>query len=212
MQTIHLFHEHILWAGAVDEQTVEIYKYHHSGAIRASVLWQHDIEKPELYSKELSTLTLQSEDKLVFITLNYRELYDGDPPLDFHLSLDRGGDIYTALGYFEFTAIEEDVETETLPPVSLKHFPNPLSKSELIAGKLMNIDFTLPVNSNVKIDIYNIRGQHIRSLTNDEYQKGKHSISWDGTDKKNNPVATGVYFYQMKTDDKVNSRKVLLLR
>jgi len=76
----------------------------------------------------------------------------------------------------------------------------------------MNIDFVLPANSNVIIDICNIREQHIKSLANHDYPTGTHSVNWAGTDKNKNQVANGVYFYQMKTDDEISSRKMLVIR
>ena len=47
----------------------------------------------------------------------------------------------------------------------------------------------------VQIDVYNIRGQKVRSLVNDFHQYVEYSVVWDGTDDSGQRVGSGVYFY-----------------
>ncbi len=206
IQTVHLFNDHILWAAAVDAKTVEIHKYYHTGSVRASAVWEHNIKRPEKYCKELSRLALDSDSDMILATLNYHELL----PSMFDDNL--GGDIYTALGYFEFTAVEDDYAAPSTSSISLTNFPNPMRRKEMLSGNMMSINFSLPQAGFVEIDVFNIKGRHIRSLVSGEYHDGKHTVNWDGRDKNNNPVATGVYFYQMKANDKVTESKMLLVK
>jgi flagellar hook assembly protein FlgD len=71
----------------------------------------------------------------------------------------------------------------------------------------------LPKASNVTIAIYNSIGQEIALLINNQTQNaGKHQITWNGKDAAGRVVATGVYFYQMKTNDFTMTKKMLLIK
>ncbi len=86
-------------------------------------------------------------------------------------------------------------------------YPNPFNPDT----KIM---FTLAENTDVTISIYNIMGQHIRTLTDKKYyEKGKHSIYWDGTDSYGGKIGSGVYFCRMKTEiDEDSLKRMLLLK
>jgi len=64
----------------------------------------------------------------------------------------------------------------------------------------------------VKIDIFNIKGQKVRSLVDDSFSTGEHSVVWNGTDDNGLSVGSGVYFYQMKMDGFVETRKMVLMK
>jgi hypothetical protein len=66
--------------------------------------------------------------------------------------------------------------------------------------------------SHVNISIYNIKGQKVRELINDYFTSGTHSIIWNGTNDNEQPVASGVYFYRLKTGNFTATRKMLLLK
>ena len=74
------------------------------------------------------------------------------------------------------------------------------------------IDYTLPRAGNVKLTIYNILGQPIRTLVNAKQEAGPYSIDWDGRDMTGHAIASGVYFYNLETGSSVESRKMLLLK
>jgi hypothetical protein len=70
-----------------------------------------------------------------------------------------------------------------------------------------------PTNGeNVQIDIFNIKGQKVRNLVNGVYSTGEHKVIWNGTDDNGKAVGSGVYFYRMKTDDYVETKKMLLMK
>jgi hypothetical protein len=85
------------------------------------------------------------------------------------------------------------------------NYPNPFNPTT-------NIRFALPEEGNVSLTIYNIKGQKIKTLAHKEMAKGEHVIQWNGTDNANQSVASGVYFYRLKTDEKALFRKCLLLK
>ena len=62
------------------------------------------------------------------------------------------------------------------------------------------------------VTIYNILGQKVASPLNDYRESGDHSIIWDGNNESGSPVASGVYFYTIRSGDNFASKKMLLLR
>jgi flagellar hook assembly protein FlgD len=74
------------------------------------------------------------------------------------------------------------------------------------------ISYQLAQDSQVKLLIYNIKGQQIKNLA-DSYQfAGRHSIEWNGTDEANLQVASGVYFMHLVAGNFHKIRKMLLIR
>jgi hypothetical protein len=83
---------------------------------------------------------------------------------------------------------------------SVLNYPNPFNPSTII-------NFTLPINSNVRITIYNCIGQEILELVNGNYVAGSHSVLFDA---KN--FSSGIYFYRMEAKNFVETKKMLLLK
>lgn len=88
---------------------------------------------------------------------------------------------------------------------NLSNYPNPFNPET-------NITFTLPRESDVKLSIYNVKGQKVKSLVNSRFTKGQHSILWNGLDNNNSDVSSGIYFYKLETDSKTISKKMILLK
>lgn len=86
------------------------------------------------------------------------------------------------------------------------NYPNPFNPST-------NIYFYLLNDSKVNLSVYNLKGQEIRDLINDNLFKGEHSINWNGTDNSGNKVSSGYYFYKLVINEKMKSvKKCLLLK
>ncbi len=83
--------------------------------------------------------------------------------------------------------------------------PNPFNPST-------KINFELKNSCSVEIKVFNIKGQTVLSLVKGYYEKGRHSIVWNGKDAKQKPVASGIYFYQMKTIGYEKIMKAVLLK
>lgn len=86
-----------------------------------------------------------------------------------------------------------------------QNYPNPFN-----AGTTIRYD--LPVASEVKLVIYNILGQRVRTLVEKNQPVGFHLVRWDGMDDLSIRVASGVYLYRLQAGDFVQTRKMLLLR
>lgn len=105
------------------------------------------------------------------------------------------------------TALNEPNLNPILPSVSLKqNYPNPFNPET-------RIDFALQKNTdNLELSIYNLKGQKVKELYNGKAEKGTHSYIWDSKDENNLDVASGVYFYKLKTDSGTISRKMVLMK
>jgi len=88
---------------------------------------------------------------------------------------------------------------------SVENYPNPFNPTTTIA-------FDIATPAVVSIDVYNIKGQLVRSLVNAPFEKGKNIIVWNGTNNTNTPVGSGVYFYQINTNGEKMTRKMLLMK
>jgi flagellar hook assembly protein FlgD len=65
----------------------------------------------------------------------------------------------------------------------------------------------------VTLDIYNIKGQLVKTLVNETKPAGDHSIIWDGDDDSNKQVASGIYFYKLNVNGNTEAiKKCLLLK
>ena len=86
-----------------------------------------------------------------------------------------------------------------------QNYPNPFNLETVIS-------YALPQSSNIKISVFNILGQKIKTLVDGYQDAGNHSVSWDGTNAGGDVIATGVYFYMLETSDLSISKKMILIK
>jgi len=102
------------------------------------------------------------------------------------------------------TGIEYSILSHEI--TKMTNHPNPFNPST-------SVDFSIHYNSNVELVIFNIKGQKIKTLVQNEFAKGSHSIIWDGDDENNKPVSSGIYFYKLYLNGKTEAvKKCLLLK
>jgi WD40 repeat protein len=83
-------------------------------------------------------------------------------------------------------------------PLSLNQL-NPAQPNPFNPRTEISFDLALP-SSDVQLVLYDARGRRVRGLTAGDYDPGRHSVSWDGTDEQGSPVASGVYFARLAVD------------
>jgi len=105
----------------------------------------------------------------------------------------------------EYTVSESDVVTVPAEATLHSNYPNPFNPSTTIS-------FSLACSGAVSIDVYNVRGQRVRSLVSGVYEAGEHSVVWNGVSDDGVRVGSGVYFYRMVSGGYVSVRKMLLLK
>jgi hypothetical protein len=93
----------------------------------------------------------------------------------------------------------------TTPQLYLANYPNPFNPETTIS-------YSIPQNGGVVMNIYNLRGQLVKHLLHENQTAGIHSLTWNGKNDNNNPVASGVYFCRISSDGKQQTRKMLLLK
>ncbi len=67
-------------------------------------------------------------------------------------------------------------------------------------------------DNDVKLEVFNIVGQSVKTIINEALPTGHHSVIWDGSDQNGERTASGVYFYRLKVGDESLTRKMVLLK
>lgn len=100
---------------------------------------------------------------------------------------------------------EHEVPYHSSQIFNLSNYPNPFNPTTII-------EFSIQNNINVELSIFNIKGQKVKTLINEQMQKGKHSIVWSGLDSNNKPVSSGIYLYKIKAGNQETVKRMLLLK
>jgi hypothetical protein len=91
-------------------------------------------------------------------------------------------------------------------PCLLNNYPNPFNPTT-------TIEFSINNDSKIDLSIFNIKGQKIKTLTKNNYTEGTHSIIWEGDDEFGKSVGSGVFYYKLKVNGKIEAvKKCLLLK
>lgn len=101
-------------------------------------------------------------------------------------------------------AIDKQAEIPT--EFALKpNYPNPFNPET-------TIEFALPKTSKVTLTIFNLTGQLVQQLVQDEFPAGYQKVVWNGKDYRGHAVGSGVYIYTLKAGDFHQTRKMILMR
>jgi len=105
------------------------------------------------------------------------------------------------------TDVDDITDDDNLPTDYhlAQNYPNPFNPST-------TIEFALPRAGKVKLEVFNILGQHVRTLVDRQVPAGQHQIEFDGRSKSGNMLASGVYFYRLASDEFTQSRKMVLVK
>lgn len=104
------------------------------------------------------------------------------------------------------TDIEESNNNILPDDFSLEqNYPNPFNP-------LTTIEFSVPYKSEVSIDIFNILGQKVLTPVNCELSPGDYTVTWNGTDSENNQLSSGIYIYQLKAGNFIQTKRMQLIR
>ncbi|MEJ2636121.1 MAG: FlgD immunoglobulin-like domain containing protein, partial [Calditrichia bacterium] len=109
---------------------------------------------------------------------------------------------------FEFTPHWTGIaSTETVPLAFqlYQNYPNPFNP-------VTNVRFSLSRLVKVRLDIYNVLGQRVRTLVDREMAAGAYRLQWDGRNDAGNYLGSGIYFYRIWAGDYVKTRKMILMR
>lgn len=92
-----------------------------------------------------------------------------------------------------------------------QNYPNPFNPSTTIKFEV-GVSASGAAVQDVKLDVFNILGQHVSTLAKGEYPAGPHEVVWDATNTQGQRVATGVYLYRLIVGDEHKTKKMLFLK
>jgi len=135
------------------------------------------------------------------------ELLNGENPILVCGRFD--GDLGNEYSYPSNTIFINIVSNETNDITAVAslfgNYPNPFNPETTISYNVKN-------NEHVSIAIYNIKGQKIKTLVNEQQETGQHSVVWNGKDDDNRRVASGIYLYRMKSGTYSSTKKMILMK
>ena len=86
-----------------------------------------------------------------------------------------------------------------------QNYPNPFNPETTIA-------YQIPQGGNVEIDIFNALGQKVRTLVRKNQPVGSYEVRWNGLNDLGQPVSSGIFLYRLKVRDRVDLKKMILIR
>ncbi|KPL03995.1 MAG: hypothetical protein AMJ90_02495 [candidate division Zixibacteria bacterium SM23_73_2] len=106
------------------------------------------------------------------------------------------------------SGVEEEEGKEAVLPENFtlfQNYPNPFNPTTVIK-------FYLPEDSWVKVEVFNLLGQRVKTLADKAMLSGIREVLWNGKNEKGKSVASGIYFYKVKTDKFEDMKKMILLK
>jgi len=99
------------------------------------------------------------------------------------------------------------LNTSSIPTSFLlsQNYPNPFNPETTIS-------FDMPIEEHISLEIYNIIGQKVKTLVNENLVPGRYILKWNGTDQYNKPVSSGIYFYKLKSASFTATKKMTLMK
>lgn len=143
-------------------------------------------QQTNIESYRITNFVKNSIGKFHFVTLQYQlgKLYEMD--------------------ISSFVVTEESIIQSVLSQIS--NYPNPFNPST-------TIEFSIQNDSKIDLMILNIKGQNVKTLTNEFLNAGDHSILWNGVDDFGNLVSSGLYLIKLNINGKTEAvKKCLMLK
>jgi len=107
--------------------------------------------------------------------------------------------------YYNITGIGGDEAAAPARFFLAQNYPNPFNPST-------SISYGLPSDSHVKLEVFNLLGQKVRTLIDGPQNAGYKTVVWDGRDAFGKSVASGVYFYRLNAGEHQDTRKMLMVK
>ena len=103
--------------------------------------------------------------------------------------------------------LEGTTEEPPLPTMTqlFGNYPNPFNPTT-------SIRYSIEEPGLVSLDIYNVKGQLVKTLYHGNAEVGGHTVTWNGLDNSGNACSSGVYFYRLRTPNTSIIRKMLMLK
>lgn len=117
-----------------------------------------------------------------------------------------GDEVYTMSHIISFSDLSTVDNDYLYQNVTLyKNYPNPFNSWTIIK-------YSTPVDQNIELNVYDLRGGLIKNLLKKSHTQGVNLIKWDATDNLGKKVPVGVYLYQIKSNNNLQMKKMILLK
>ncbi len=129
---------------------------------------------------------------------DFEEVWSIDPEIN---------DGYPFLQWLLSSTPNSELDNSLVPiRFSVTNYPNPFNPQT-------TIEFNNPVQGQVNINIYNLKGQLVKNLLQDNLNQGVHKVIWDGRDSNDKQVSSGLYFYKISSgNNKSVTKKIILMK
>jgi len=142
---------------------------------------------------------------IVEVTFDATDLLEGDVLVaDLVINNNAGDDVLIPVSL----SVVGDIAEENLPVLYTaldNNYPNPFNPNT-------NIAYSIKDAAKVTLEVYNVKGQLVKTLVNDYRETGHYNVNWNGKDNSSKPSASGVYFYKMKAGNYVSTKKMILMK
>ncbi|MBP7309720.1 MAG: carboxypeptidase regulatory-like domain-containing protein, partial [Candidatus Cloacimonetes bacterium] len=99
----------------------------------------------------------------------------------------------------------DDPEAPAVVTTLKNNFPNPFNPETTIA---FSVKEAMPVT----IEIYNVKGQKVKTLVNETKAAGNYTVPWNGTDSNGRSVSSGIYYYKMTAGKYSSTKKMIMMK
>ncbi len=103
------------------------------------------------------------------------------------------------------TGIEDGKDIIVRSHQLFRAYPNPFNPTTTIRVEMAK-------TAEASLVIYNVMGQKVKTLHSGSLEKGTKNFKWNGTDNAGKQVASGLYFYQLKTQNNMQTKSVIFLK
>jgi hypothetical protein len=119
---------------------------------------------------------------------------------------------YQALYNSTLTRVEEQ-QVQVPNTFSLsQNYPNPFNPSTAIPFTVYGSQFIVHSPIHTTLKIYNILGELVRTLVNEERMPGSYQVIWNGKDYKGVKVSSGIYFYRLEAGSYSETKRMILVK
>ena len=162
----------------------------------------------EIYDTTVTTLPLTYQE---FLENVFEETPGNGVTVKFSVSATDGKDTVKVSGDDRVVYVNRyeylSTESEGIPTEFALHenYPNPFNPTTTLR-------FDLPEVSSITLTIYNMLGQRVKTFNMNDTPAGFHSIKWNAINDYGDPVGAGVYLYQLRANQYLETRKMVLLK
>jgi len=110
------------------------------------------------------------------------------------------------------TAVKKPLKQNILSYRLFNNYPNPFNRQTVIRYQVLGVRNQVTRVGRVALEIYNILGQLVTTLVNEEKPPGEYTVFWNGKNFRGEDVPSGMYFYRLTAGDIIDVKKMILLR